>query len=96
MRWTDLPTILIAAAWGYLLFAGVGGLFGIRAQHVPGYPVSEQIVLYAGLPALSLMLIIGSFVLSRRARWFYDFYPFTTGIFAFALFPLLMVWGGGV
>ncbi|AYJ84949.1 hypothetical protein D3Y57_02505 (plasmid) [Sphingomonas paeninsulae] len=95
MRWSDLPTTLIASAWGFLLFAGVDGLFGIKAQNVPGYPVSGQIVLYAGIPALFLLLLIGSVVLSRRARWFYDFYPFATGVFAFALFPVLMVWGGG-
>ena len=96
MRWTDLLTAMIGAAWGFLLFAGADGLLGIKAQHVPDYPVPGQIVLYAGLPTLFLLLLVGSVILSRRARWFYDFYPVVTGLFGFALFPVLMVWGGGV
>ena len=87
---------LIVAAWGYLLIAGVGGLFSIKAQHVPGYPASGQVMLYAGLPTLFLLLLAGAVVLSRNARWFHDAYPFAIGLFAFALFPVLMVWGGGV
>jgi hypothetical protein len=96
MRWTDLFAALMAAAWGYLFVAGVGGLFGIMARHVPGYPVFGQLILYAGLPVLFLLLLAGVVVLSRKARWFYDAYPFVVGLFAFALVPVLMFWSGGV
>ena len=96
MRWTDPLTTLIAIAWGFLLYAGIGGLVGIKAQQVPGYPAYGQIILYAGLPALFLLLLAGAVVLSRKARWFYHIYPLASGLIAFALLPVLLVWGGGV
>jgi hypothetical protein len=96
MRWTDLPTALVISLWGYLLYAGIGGLFGIKAQQIPGYPASGQVILYAGMPALALLLLIGAVVLSRKARWFYDLYPFAIGFVAFLVFPVVMFWGGGV
>lgn len=96
MRWADLCTAFMAAVWCYLLVAGVDGLIGIKAQHVPGFPASGQMILYAGIPAFFLLLLAGAIVLSREARWFYDAYPFAVGASAFALFPVLMVWGGGV
>ncbi|MBD8641012.1 hypothetical protein [Sphingomonas sp. CFBP 13733] len=96
MRWTDLPTALVISLWGYLLYAGIGGLCDIKAQHVPGYPASGQMILYAGVPVLALLLLMGAVVLSRKARWFYDLYPFTVGLVAFLIFPVLMFWGGGV
>lgn len=96
MRWTDLFTALIAATWGYLFVAGIEGLIGMKAQQVPGYPASGQLILYAGLPALFLLLLAGVIVLSRKARWFYDAYPFAIGLFALALLPVLMVRTGGV
>ncbi|MCD2322993.1 hypothetical protein LQ953_03055 [Sphingomonas sp. IC-56] len=86
----------IAAAWSYLLIAGVDGLIGIQSQHVEGYPASGQVVLYAGVPTLFLLLLASAVVFSRKVRWFHDAYPFAIGLLAFALFPVLMVWGGGV
>lgn len=96
MRWTDVTTALIAAAWGYLLISGIDGLLGIKAQHVTGYPVQGQIILYAGLPTIFLLLLAGAVVLSRKARWFYDVYPIAVGLVGSLLLPVLMVWGGGV
>jgi hypothetical protein len=96
MRWTDVSTALIAAAWGYLLVSGIDGLLGVRAQHVPGYPARGQIIFYAGLPALFLSLLAGAVLLSRRVRWFHDVYPFATGIVGLSLFPVLIFWAGGV
>ncbi|UVO49994.1 hypothetical protein M0208_05465 [Sphingomonas sp. SUN019] len=96
MRWADLPTAVVVSAWGYLLIAGIGGLLSIKAQHVPGYPASGQVIQYAGLPALFLLLLIGAVILSRKARWFYDLYPFAIGFVGFLLFPFVMFWGGGV
>ncbi|PHK19529.1 hypothetical protein VF10_21540 [Nostoc linckia z13] len=89
MRWTDLKTALVAGAWAYLLFVGVDALINMKARQIAGYPVFGQIILYAAIPALFLFLVIVAVVLSGRARWFYDFYPF-------AVVPVLMVWGGGV
>ena len=96
MRWADLTTSLIAAAWGYLLIAGIDGLVGIQGQHVLGYPAWGQVIVYAGIPSLALCLLAGAVVLSRKARWFYDAYPFAVGFFGFAILPVLMAWGGGV
>jgi hypothetical protein len=96
MRGTDIPTALVAAAWGYLLLAGIDLLLGVRAQHVPGYPAPGQLFLLAGLPALFLLLLAGAIILSRKARWFYYVYPFVTGLIGFLILPVLMFWGGGV
>jgi len=96
MRKTDLPTIIVAAAWVYLLMSGIDGLLGIRNRHVFGYPENGQIVLYAAIPAAFVVLLAGSAVLSRKARWFYNLYPVVTVLAAFLLLPILFVWGGGV
>jgi hypothetical protein len=57
MRKTDIPASLVALAWAYLLMAGIGGLRGIKSQHVPGYPVPSQLVLYAGVPVASVLSV---------------------------------------
>ncbi|WP_404338838.1 hypothetical protein AB2M62_07035 [Sphingomonas sp. MMS12-HWE2-04] len=87
---------LALAAWAYLLWSGMDGLLAIEARHVSGYPAWGQLVLYAGLPAMALTLLIVSSIVARRTRWFYDLYPFVVGLLGFALFPTLLVWGGGV
>jgi len=96
MRKTDLPTLVVAASWAYLLTSGVDGLLGIRSRHVPGYPANGQIILYAAIPAAFVVLLAGSAILSRKARWFYDFYPIVTALMGFLLLPILFVWAGGV
>jgi hypothetical protein len=48
------------------------------------------------VPVLALLVLMGAVALSRKARWFYDLYPFTVGLVAFLIFPVLMFWGGGV
>ena len=96
MRWADLPTAIVVSAWSYLFIAGIGGLLIIKAQLVPGYPAIGQVIQYAGLPALFLLLLTGAVVLSRKSRWFYDLYPFAIGFAGCLLFPFVMFWGGGV
>lgn len=96
MRKTDLPAIIVAVAWVYLLMSGIDGLLGIRSRHVLGYPAIGQIVLYAVIPAAFVVLLAGSAFLSRKAGWFYDLYPVVTVLTAFLLLPILFVWGGGV
>lgn len=89
-------TAFVATAWALFVVVGVDGLLRIAGRDIPEYPASGQVVLYAGIPFGFLAIIAGSVVLSRKARWFYDLYPFAVGLCAFALFPVLMVWGGGV
>ncbi|AYJ86061.1 hypothetical protein D3Y57_08910 [Sphingomonas paeninsulae] len=88
MRWNDLTTTLIALLWSLLLVSGVEGLIGIRSRHIPGYPATAQIILYAGVPVLFLLFLVGAAILSRKARWFYDLYPFATGLVALFTFPV--------
>ena len=68
----------------------------VKSRHIPDYPANGQIILYAAIPALALVLLALSVVLSRRVRWFYDLYPFAVGMVAFSVVPLMFVWGGGV
>ncbi len=96
MRWADLLAAIVVTAWGYLLIEGIGGLLDINARHVPGYPAYGQLILYAGIPTLFLLLLALVVVLSRKVSWFYDAYPFAIGLVGFCSFPVLMVWSGGV
>jgi hypothetical protein len=88
MRRTDVPMFLVATGWAYLLWSGLDGLLAIRSRHIPGYP--------AAIPALALALLAAGFTLSRTARWFYDIYPLVVVASAFAFFPVILAWGGGV
>ncbi|MDH7976052.1 hypothetical protein QH494_28065 [Sphingomonas sp. AR_OL41] len=96
MRRTDVPMFLVASGWAYLLWSGLDGLLAIRSRHIPGYPATGQLVLYAAIPALALALLAAGFTLSRTARWFYDIYPLVVVASAFAFFPVILAWGGGV
>jgi hypothetical protein len=87
---------LVVMTWAYLLKSGVDGLLGIRDRHVPGYPVPEQVILYAGIPATVLVALLTAAVLSRKVHWFYNVYPVVTALAAFLFLPVLLVWGGGV
>ena len=96
MRWTDRFTALVVYAWGFLLMTGISGLLAIKSRHVPDYPAAGQVILYAGVPTVFLILLIVIIVLSRRARWFCDVYPFAVGLLTVLTFPVLIFWGGGV
>ena len=96
MRWADLPTIIIAIIWTFLLLSGVEGVLAIEARHVPGYPATGQWVLYVLVPAFFLAITALAALLSRKASWFYEFYPFSALFTAFAIVPVLLFWGGGV
>lgn len=96
MRWTDLPNAMVATIWGLLLVSGIQGVLGIVSQHVAGYPATGQYLLYVGFPVLFLALSALWALLSRTKRWFYDLYPFAVVLTAFAVLPVILVWGGGV
>jgi hypothetical protein len=96
MRWADLPNAFVAIVWSALLLMGGQGIAGIKAQYVPGYPAIGQWILYVAIPIFFVGLTIAAAIIARRAKWFYDFYPFTIVLTGFPLFPVVMVWGGGV
>lgn len=96
MRWADLPTIIIAVIWTLLLLSGVEGVLAIEAQHLPGYPATGQWVLYVVVPAFFLAITALAALLSRKASWFYELYPFSALFTAFAIVPVLLFWGRGV
>jgi hypothetical protein len=87
---------LVAAGWSFLLWSGIDGLLAIQSRHIPDYPATGQIILYAAVPISALALLALSAFLSRKVRCFYDLYPFAVGVIFFGLFPVLFVWGGGV
>jgi hypothetical protein len=76
--------------------SGIDGLRGIEAQHVPGYPATGQIMLYAVIPAILLAALFALAVLSRKVRWLREVYPLATALAAVLVLPTLLVWGGGV
>ena len=90
-----LPIVLALLAWGYFSLRGFDAMADIAAQGVPGYPNSGQRQLYLHIPlamtGVALLLLAGSF---RRGL------AGATGCLAalllIALFPYLLVYGGGV
>jgi hypothetical protein len=96
MRWTDLPNVLVSSAWAFLLILGLEGIASIQEQHAPGYPALGQCLLYVSLPGAFVCCGMLAAVLARRTGWFYDLYPFAVGLVGVCLFPVLLLWSGGM
>lgn len=49
---------------------GLGGIDGVRLQHVPGFPSSGQMRYYVYFPAALLALVIAAWTLAAHWRSF--------------------------
>ena len=96
MRWTDLPIALTALIWLALLVLGFTGIRGIAAQGVPGYPATSQVILYVAMPAVFLIATAVAALASSKLRWFDGGYPFAAAACLLPVFPVLLLWSGGV
>jgi hypothetical protein len=65
MKAMHVLALTAAVAWLAFLVMGIGGIDGVRSQHVPGYP-SEGQVRYYQIPVGVLALIATSWVLGVR------------------------------
>jgi len=96
MKGTHLLGLITAILWAFVLVMGLGGIDGVRSQHVPGYPSAGQMRYYVYFPAAVLALVIATWAFASHRR---QFKPPVIALIALALLALpgyLFFYTGGM
>lgn len=83
-----------ALLWGIFGYIGFELVSRVAQRGVAGYPNAGQWALYVVFPAVMMLIGIGLVVFSRRAPT--ALYVGIVIVELAAVFPLLLVYGGGV
>jgi len=68
MKGTHILALFAMTLWALVLLMGLGGIDGVRAEHVLGYPSAGQIGYYVYFPATVLALVVSAWMLSIYRR----------------------------
>jgi hypothetical protein len=70
MKGTHILGLVTAILWALVLLMGLGGIDGVRSQHVPGFPSAGQMRYYVYFPAALLTLVIAAWTFAAHWRQF--------------------------
>jgi hypothetical protein len=87
---------IVGALWAGLLWVGLGGVRDIASRHIAGYPSSDQITYYVGIPLTVVVgLLIAGVTLNILGRM-PGLLVILSGCTFLSLLPYLTAWTGGV